>query len=189
MLTDDVMDGSAEWIGTGYSFRRVLRSDVAYVAHNMREIDIREVLLLKGMPPYEGLSDCVANARWSMTMAIGQGFSAEPIAIFGVTPATVMGQIGRPWLLGTDGFGRKNARPIVESTRTMVDLMHAEFPVLQNWAHVDNTLALRWLQWAGFSLGEETLFEGERFVEFRSVVDARVCLPALNETATMAEMI
>lgn len=89
-----------------------------------------------------------------------------PIAMFGVTPASVIEDIGRPWMLGTDAVGRC-ARPLLTGAASLIDQMHARFGRLENWVAVENAAAIRMLGRWGFRVEPEvTVIGGVEMVGF-----------------------
>lgn len=95
----------------------------------------------------------------------------SPIVIWGVAPMeSLMGGIGMPWMLGTDSM-RSWERFIGRKSRYYVDLMHYLFPLLINYVHEKNRLAVRFLQWCGFVIGSTPIQVGsEIFYEARRTI-------------------
>lgn len=75
----------------------------------------------------------------------------QPICMVGVVPESLLGSTGVVWLIGTDlivdhqiGFLRR-CRPYFGKMRGMYSYMH-------NYVSAQNTDALRWLAWLGFTI-------------------------------------
>ncbi len=70
----------------------------------------------------------------------------------GIGPATLIGDVGIPWLMGTDLVDAHKRAFLCESRR-MVGEWQKRYPVLRNLVDARYTKALRWLTWLGFTLG------------------------------------
>ncbi len=118
---------------------------IAPIADKMREADVLEVWLAAHSLPEKALTDSLETSvkAWTIT---GDG---APIGMFGVCSANILGQIGIPWLLGTDDM-LKITRQFLRQSRDYVDQMNSLYPHLINFVHVDNIVSLRWLMWCGF---------------------------------------
>ncbi len=89
-----------------------------------------------------------------------------PIAMFGVTPVSVIEGVGRPWLLGTDDVPAC-ARALVREAPRYIDAMHARFRRLENMVAVENVDAIRLLTHWGFVVeGEPVDVRGVAMVGF-----------------------
>lgn len=79
---------------------------------------------------------------------------AEPIAMWGITAASIAGELGCPWLLTTPGVDR-HRRTFLRETRWWVEHRALEmYPRLVNLVDADYAKALRWLRWLGFTIGD-----------------------------------
>ena len=93
----------------------------------------------------------------------------NPIVIWGVAPMnSLLGTIGMPWMVGTNAMEEWKGF-IGKKSRCFIDLMHYLFPLLINYVHGENALALRFLRWCGFVIdstplrvGSEIFFEARR---------------------------
>lgn len=121
---------------------------IALIDTRGRQADRDEVMAAHGWTLAEGLRHSLAVSTMAWTGMVGD----DPVAMFGVAPASLVSGKGIPWLLGTEdvpihqmAFLRKN-KPIV---RQMNDL----YPILENWVDDRNELSKRWLAWLGFVVG------------------------------------
>lgn len=137
-------------------------ADAHCLAPHLRGADRRELAAL-GADPLDSL---VRGVRQSMP-AYTARVNGEPAAMFGVCPLTRLSNHARIWLLGSDWVTRC---PMVtlRHTRRFVAAAQSRWPILSNWVHAENAIAVRWLQWAGFSLGPAQAFgiNGELFHYF-----------------------
>jgi hypothetical protein len=137
-------------------------SDVLYLAKRLADIDRLECRVF-GHTPREALSMGLrgSTVAWTATAA------GRPLAMFGVTPMSMLDRTGAPWLLGTTE-ARRHHRAFVELGRAYVQQMQAEFPVLENHVHRANLAAIRWLRRLGFTIDAEALYvRGEPMLMFR----------------------
>ena len=132
---------------------------VDYVAKHMREADVAECMALGGLTPRQALEHSLAldGPRWCGTL------DCEPAAIFGVVPVTVMGSTGVAWLLGTPLL-LQHWRIFARRSKPLLAELLDRYDCLVNVVHVDNRVALRWLEWMGASLVRQ---EARVFFELR----------------------
>jgi hypothetical protein len=123
--------------------RPVQGDDVARVAAVMRVPDQEEVALY-GITPTVGLQLSVDASLEAWTVDV----DGVPAAIFGLARGS--GDTGAPWLLATDAFAAagmgvaRRARRIVRSwSRSLC---------LENKCDGRNVVAVRFLEWLGFTL-------------------------------------
>lgn len=74
-------------------------------------------------------------------------------AMFGVAPATLCSDIGRPWLL-TGNRIHDHGREFLRFSRGYLDLLTDGYTELENWMYTDNPFTDRWLRWLGFEAME-----------------------------------
>ena len=115
------------------------------IAANMREADVLEVWLAGHKTPHQAMQDGfnVSVKAWTIIE------NGEPIGMFGVSSVSILGNIGVPWLLGTDGMLAIKRQFVRESMQYLDEVM-ALYPRLVNFVHVGNIQSLRWLMWMGF---------------------------------------
>lgn len=129
--------------------RRVtLSTDAARLAPRLRDEDRAEVLAL-GLQPLEALEESVVGSAEAFTWWLGD----EIVAMAGVVPATAIGPVARPWMLGSD-LVRQNVRYFLPESRRTVERWWSMWPILWNVIDCDYKAALRWIVWLGFTLRE-----------------------------------
>lgn len=122
--------------------------DIDELVARMRQQDVDEVRAAGHTDLREVVADGVNRSVLCWTARI----DGEVAAIFGVAPAgTLTSAHGVPWLLGTDLIPR-HRRILVRHAAAYIERMLALYPRLFNAVHVDNTVAVRWLQHMGFTL-------------------------------------
>ncbi|WP_461521171.1 hypothetical protein [Porticoccus sp.] len=136
---------------------------IRYVADNMRAQDVVEVSASGGHSPFEALDYSVQGSGYSTVAVIG----GEPVAVFGLALRGILGRTGVPWMLGTDGVSRRR-RVFAPKSREVIEEMLSITPYLYNYAHVGNTVSIRWLKWLGFEFEDAAPYgvRGELFHRF-----------------------
>jgi hypothetical protein len=120
-------------------------SHIPLIAANVRHADREELKACSGRTPAEvmALGLAVSEVAWTGLV------DGVPVCMFGVAPAETEG-IGRPWMIGTKLLERYQM-VFLRRCRKRVELMHAFFPLLENWVDARNEMAIKWLSWLGFT--------------------------------------
>lgn len=133
------------------TFRPPTAEDIETVGRNMREIDQIECVEMTGLFPLQALREAVRDSVFCLAALV----DGKAVCVFGCAPeAPLLGHIGIPWLLGVEGF-EEHSREILRHSRRFVLEMARKYPHLRNVVHTDNSHAIRWLKWCGFSIGDE----------------------------------
>lgn len=111
----------------------------------MREADVIEVWLSSHKTPHQAVKEGFEMSVQAWTI-IEDG---APIGMFGVSSVAVLGNMGIPWLLGTDAMLTIKKQFVRESMKYLNEL-HKLYPRLVNFVHAENVASLRWLMWLGF---------------------------------------
>ena len=122
--------------------------DARELAPLLRAEDQAEVLAL-GVEPVPALLNGVVTAREAWTWRD----DGRIICMAGVSPLSLIGQTGVPWLLGSP-LVVQHRRAFMVETRRMVAHWLTLFPVLRNAVDARYDAAIRWLRWLGFTVGE-----------------------------------
>lgn len=146
---------------TGYTLLPATEADAHELAPLLRAEDRDEVLAL-GAEPAAALLDSVRNAREALTARTLDG---RIICMAGVNPATLIGRVGIPWLMGSDLVPAYRRAFMVE-TRRMVGRWQETFPILRNVVDARYDEAIRWLRWLRFEIGEPVPFAHGLFRPF-----------------------
>lgn len=136
--------------------------DVVRVATIMRPIDVEECRAC-GHTPLEALIEAQRVSALCWTGEI----DGWPEAMFGVAPASLIGGLGAPWLLGSNK-ARKAQRQFLREAPKYLAKIEALFPRLEGMVSVRNTAAIRWLARMGFSVEDwyQVNMGGEPFYRF-----------------------
>lgn len=111
----------------------------------MREADVTEVWLSSHRTPHEAMTEGFEASVIAWTIMEGD----TPIGMFGVSSGSLLGNMGTPWLLGTDAM-LKIQRQFIRESMKYLDECHKLYPRLVNFVHTGNVQSLRWLMWMGF---------------------------------------
>jgi hypothetical protein len=122
---------------------------VPAIASNMREADREELRSAWCMTPL----DCMFHGlRYSEKTWTGL-IDGVPVCMFGCVPASILGNVGRPWMVGTNSLDKY---PLVFLRRCKREGCLAEmlerFDRLENYVDVRNKRAIQWLMWLGFDI-------------------------------------
>lgn len=130
-----------------------LPEHVPHIQQHARDADRAELWAAARETPEECLYRGLRVSRIACTALLDD----EPIAMFGVSPVSIMGGIGTPWLVGTTAMEQMGVRKeLLRHSRRLIEVMREEFPgALFNTVDKRNEAAIRWLAWLGFSFGPE----------------------------------
>ena len=140
--------------------------DIINLRRNLREGDKREVL---------NFGNCLRRILWD-----SYNYTLEPKSIFvdGQLAAvfgcggTVLGNVGKPWLLTTP-VSEKSPILFVRVYRQQVMEMLENYPVLENMVDASYTKAIKLLEMVGFSVYHaEPIASGAMFRKFRMTANA-----------------
>lgn len=128
-------------------------ADARELAPLLRMEDRAEVLAFLGpVDPIEGAADSLlqglASAREAWTARDAAG---RIICTGGVSPLSLVGSTGVPWLLGSD-LVRVHRRVFMVESRRLVAHWLTLFDALRNVVDARYAAAIRWLRWLGFEI-------------------------------------
>ena len=134
---------------TVLDYRQPTRSDIEIVATYMRDADVVELRELGREDPHGALKQSVENSAASFTILAGD----TPLGVVGVGGVGLLGGVGAPWLLGTEGL-RAQRRALILDGREIISSWARRYQLLQNVVSVRNEMSVRWLHHMGFAFGE-----------------------------------
>ncbi|MGL5735543.1 MAG: hypothetical protein ACRCYS_11810 [Beijerinckiaceae bacterium] len=141
----------------------------------MRDEDARECRAF-GHSPKEALRLGLRSSTFALTALV----DGSPHAMMGVAPFSVMENIGRPWMLGTDEVMR-HSRELLTMGPMMIGELHRSFARLENLVSTKNSKAIRLLRRWGFDIGQDVqTIGGVDFVEFRKAYPLAFCVPRIS---------
>lgn len=80
-------------------------------------------------------------------------FDGEPACVFGVNPGSMLGGTAAPWMIGT-ALLERYPLAFLRRSRPVVAAWAERYTSLRNYVDARNTLAVAWLRWLGFKIGE-----------------------------------
>lgn len=128
---------------------------VGPIAVNMREIDKLECSVFGHSP-----KDALRLGLMASTIAWTALVDGKPVAMFGASTISLLDGIGRPWMLMTDEAMR-HQKALVRFGHIYTAAIHRHYARLENWVHVDNSAAIRWLSRLGFAVGGVDVIRGQ----------------------------
>lgn len=90
--------------------------------------------------------------------------------MFGVGDVNVLAGVGAPWLLGTNAIETHAVAFLRYSVEFRGQLL-SRYQILRNYVDERNVVAVRWLQWVGFTLLDRVEFNGVSFRLFEMRAD------------------
>lgn len=131
-----------------YEYRLMKPEDLSEIVNlDLRKADRIEIEAGVGLLPSCALYKAVLDSEkvWVITL------DDRIEGVFGVAPCD--GGTGSPWLLGTEAMIQV-PKKFLRASKKIVEEMKGMYSVLFNWVSEDNTAALRWLEFLGFTLHE-----------------------------------
>lgn len=128
--------------------RDIREGDVEALLANLRPADRAEADALLGPNKTDGaIRESIDLSVMAWTGHVGD----EVAFIFGCSPASLLGDEGIPWLVGTPLIDR-HRRAFIRFSHTYIPSMQAIFPTLVNLVDARNVKSIAWLKKMGFTL-------------------------------------
>ena len=143
-----------------YLDRELDMADVLAVANGMRQSDKDEIWASHNAEPLEALLVSLESSVHTWVVRMGE----KAVGIFGVAGT---GEVGSPWLLGTDELSRYQSR-FLRGTRECLDWLLTQYSMLENYVDQRNTISIKWLKWCGYTISEPAPYgvEQQLFCKF-----------------------
>jgi hypothetical protein len=122
-------------------------ADIDTLVANLRAADRAEMIAAWGSEVRRGVA---LSLRTSSHAWAGE-IDGELAGLFGVAPGSWLGGVGIPWLLTTDAV-EKAPRAFIKANRRYLARMRAAYPRLHNLVDSRHTVAVRWLEYLGFTV-------------------------------------
>lgn len=120
---------------------------IRLVAAQLRERDRQEIQAGWGEPE-QAMLTCLANSPRYARMAF---YEMEPLALFGISPLTVLGEASQVWCFGTCGIDRHRLAFARASRNHVLPELFQYARLLTNLVDLSDTRALAWLTFLGGS--------------------------------------
>ena len=119
------------------------------LAENMREEDVAEVWAASHVSPIEAITGSMLYTEDTLT-GLADG---RVLCIFGIGQASLISLKGLPWFLSTDLV---DEHPLAMARGSMIVfknmIKHSGFTQLENYVDARYAIAVRWLEWLGFTV-------------------------------------
>lgn len=135
------------------------QEDVDYLANNLREEDRREVLASHGSTT-KALQDGLDNSEECWTFEVAD--TKEIAGMYGLGRLDSM--TACPWLLTSPAIN-KVWLPFLKGSRKWVKEVNNKYPLLVNYCDEDYTVAIKWLQFVGFTFINRVSVNNKPFLE------------------------
>lgn len=123
-----------------------------YISPRIREADRNEIWASHMAYPLEALRIGLKYSTYAFT-GLADG---EPVLIWGVAPASLLGRHGSPWMLASAKIDDPaiTIRFLRESREQIVDFFQ-DYDILTNYVDARNKRSIRWLRFMGFQISEK----------------------------------
>lgn len=121
--------------------------DIAHIAENMREVDVKEIFLASGHSPYQSLQLGFEASGICYTVFVDD----EEVGMFGVVKPTLLSNYGVIWFLATEKMELIKKTFIKLCVPCINELFEVGVDRLENYVWVENKKSIRWLKWLGFT--------------------------------------
>lgn len=124
-----------------------IAAHIPVIAERTRAADRAEFWALACQAPEQVMGHALRSSKLAWTGLI----DGVPVCMFGVVSASILGDVGRPWMVGTDHLDRHPFVFLRRCKGCVADML-AAFSTLENYVDQRNARAIEWLQWLGFDL-------------------------------------
>lgn len=122
---------------------------VESIAARCRKADVDELWASAMMTPQEALHSALELCPDAMTGVVDD----VPVCMFGVTPWSILGRTGAPWMIGTTDI-REHAKSFLRGSKAAIKVMEEPYDTLVNMVDARHLEAVAWLRWLGFTIHE-----------------------------------
>jgi len=130
--------------------RKATVEDAVEVALNLRVADKDEIWASGKQIPIT----CLVKAHKLSTECFALVVGDKVACVFGVAPASILGSVGIPWMLGTN-LVEEYPLLFLRKCQNSVLAMSESYATLINYVDARNKIAMSWLTWSGFNVFEE----------------------------------
>ena len=132
-------------------FRTASSADLEYVANNLRDADVEELVVSSGRRPPEAFDE---RAKVSVDVQCGV-VDGRPACIFGVYPHD---GVGSPWFMGTEDIESVAvARAMRVYGKGLFEKWADEYGTLRSWVYDKNTFRKEFFESMGATMDDITL--------------------------------
>jgi hypothetical protein len=131
--------------------RDSVERDAIELAQTMREADKLEIKLSHNQTPFGALLYGFKHSERCQSIINDKG---EVVAMWGVCPSDEP-ILGIPWMLCAPDFENVPKLRFLRGCRRFIQEAHRDYLILCNYVHKENTMAIEWLRWLGFTFTAE----------------------------------
>lgn len=125
------------------------REHIDAIVPHVRAADVIELRAAGGYTPAAAMAVGLELSTRAWTVM----YDATPVAMAGVAALDVLNSSAVPWMVATDHV-EAQPRPFLRLSRHYVAQMADWYGRLWNYVDTRNTVAIRYLEWLGFTVGE-----------------------------------
>lgn len=121
--------------------------DIPHIAPYVRPDDVRELWAIACLTAEDALvrSFGISDVSWTGLI------DGKPVCMLGATVGSLLSNIGRPWMIGTEMLDR-HQMAFLRRCRPKVQEMLSQYGRLENYVDERNVRAVNWLRWLGFTI-------------------------------------
>jgi hypothetical protein len=131
-----------------YWVREATEQDAYELAPKLRDEDVAEIWAANRATPLDAL---LLGVRSKYGKAWTGLDGNEVKLMFGVTANSAFTSIGVPWFLSAPLTPSQDVA-LARRSIYYVEMMRADFPMLENYTDARHKAAIRWLRWCGFTV-------------------------------------
>jgi len=123
-------------------------SDVLIMGGNLREADKDEVWASHHYTSENALLFSFNSSTFCFTVEN----KGVPVAMFGISPFTLLDDKASIWLLAADSFDtwiKKNRKEFIRQSKVFIKFMLEQYPLLENYVDIRNIPSVKWLRICG----------------------------------------
>lgn len=121
------------------------KEHLPHLIENLREWDKKELQSFRDITVEEGLTELIGEGQ------VWVSPKGNPCVVCGLVQHERVAGVGVPYLLATEEFYEYTRKFSKESKLWVQDALQ-KYPTLFNCVAAENTKAIRWLKWLGFTL-------------------------------------
>lgn len=121
---------------------------VRELAETMSAADRAEVWAATHSTPIQALTYARKVSRDTAYTWLVDG---RVVAMWGVGFLTSLSMEGTPWMLSAEGLSR-HGRTFARGSKIVAAEWRARYPILRNFVDARHKVALRWVEWMGFTI-------------------------------------
>lgn len=131
-----------------YDVRQAELADVRIIADKIRKPDADELWASSHLTPYQALMVSFMVSRDTTFTGTANGV---PVCMFGIREPSMLSDTAVPWMIAGADL-EFYSKAFLRRSKAIVNMWRSIYPFMQNYVDERNVVAVRWLQWVGFSV-------------------------------------